>query len=383
MRGLKVLLVGVALAISCYAQERTDDALLQIEDFKIVDPAKQIESGVSLDEMTAAARAAVREGNRFLRTGDTATAGASYQRAIDLDPELYSAQFNLGVVFLRLKKYAEAEPLFAKAAALEPESGAAWQGLGFAHYYQKQYDLAVKAFSEAQRLLPDEPTVNNNLGFAYLFQRPQDGIQFFKNTLRLDPEFTPALTGLCTAYSLTKQTDQSISACLNAATSAGDSAVPYYFLGSAYLDSGKVKKAVNAFEQAMRLEPRTARIYVGLGFAYFKLKQHDKALGYFKQAYKLDPEVGHALSGMGATYAELGEYRKAEEVLRNALTLRDNPTVRYNLGMVCLARKDRDCALSQYNYLKIMGHSLAKPLFRAVFREKIVDASAYQNNQRR
>lgn len=379
MRGLKVLLVVIALAINCYAQEDTGDSLLQLEDFKIVEPAKQIESGVSVNESTAAARAAVQEGNRFLQTGDTATAAASYRRAIDLHPELYSAQFNLGVVFLRLKKHAEAEPLFAKATALEPASGAAWQGLGFAHYYQKQYDLAVDAFSEAQRLLPDQPTVNNNLGFAYLFQRPQDGIQFFQNALRLDPEFTPALTGLCTAYSLTRQTDQSITACLKASRSLGDSAVPYYFLGSAYLDSGKAKKAVDAFEQALRLEPRTARIHVGLGFAYFKLKQHDKALGYFQQAYKLDPEVAHALSGMGATYAELREYRKAEEVLREALTFRDNPTVRYNLGMVCLARKNRDCALSQYNYLKIMGHSLAKSLFRAVFRGKIVDASAYQS----
>jgi hypothetical protein len=51
--------------------------------------------------------------------------------------------------------------------------------------------------------------------------------------------------------------------------------------------------------------------------------------------------------------------------------------------MVCLARKDRNCALSQYNYLKIMGHSLAKPRFRAVFSGRIVDASAYQSKLQR
>ena len=41
----------------------------------------------------------------------------------------------------------------------------------------------------------------------------------------------------------------------------------------------------------------------------------------------------------------------------------------------CLARRNRDCALSQYNRLQIMDHAFAKTLFTAMFRERVVDAS--------
>src|SRR5688572_28865178 len=70
------------------------------------------------------------------------------------------------------------------------------------------------------------------------------------------------------------------------------------------------------------------------------------------------------------------DYETAEEILREAVSSDpDNPIAQFNLGIVCLARKNRDCALSQYNRLKTMDHSLAKSLFTTIFRARVVDAS--------
>lgn len=70
---------------------------------------------------------------------------------------------------------------------------------------------------------------------------------------------------------------------------------------------------------------------------------------------------------------------KAENALREAVSSDpDDLIAKFNLGIVCLARGNRDCALSQYNQLKMMDHSLAKTLFNTIFRNRVVDASRYK-----
>jgi hypothetical protein len=46
----------------------------------------------------------------------------------------------------------------------------------------------------------------------------------------------------------------------------------------------------------------------------------------------------------------------------------------YNLGLACLVGKQRDCALQQYNVLKMSDSSLAESLFSEIFSGKIVNA---------
>ena len=70
---------------------------------------------------------------------------------------------------------------------------------------------------------------------------------------------------------------------------------------------------------------------------------------------------------MGAAFAQLKDYRNADRALRQEIGSNpDDAIARFNLGVVCLARQNRDCALTQYNYLKILEHSLAKTLFTSI-----------------
>lgn len=251
---------------------------------------------------------------------------------------------------------------------------------GFAHYRRKHYKKAVEAFAEARRLAPNEPTTNNNLGYAYLFVgRFQEAITLFQNALAINPQFGPATNGLCAAMALGKKPGNALQVCLKALRADSASATPHYFVGLAYMDLGEPEKALNALEKAARIEPKTPRIYVGLGFACFKLKRYEEALGHFEDARKLNARAEHVLLGLGATYSQLKDYKNAEKALREAVSSNpDNPVARFNLGIVCLARRNRDCALSQYNQLKIMDHPLAKTLFNTLFRDRVVDASSYQ-----
>jgi len=46
--------------------------------------------------------------------------------------------------------------------------------------------------------------------------------------------------------------------------------------------------------------------------------------------------------------------------------------------MVCLQRKNRDCALSEYNYLRLKSDLLAQTLLGGIYSNKILDARAYR-----
>jgi Tfp pilus assembly protein PilF len=145
------------------------------------------------------------------------------------------------------------------------------------------------------------------------------------------------------------------------------------------LDQKDALNALKAFETAARLEPQVARVNVSLGFAYYQLENYQQALKYFERGRTMNPKVENAFLGIASTYVQLGEYRTAEDSFRAGLGKEpDNARIRFNLGVVCLRRKNPDCALTQYNYLKIQGHSLAKKLF-TIFRNRLVDASRLSN----
>lgn len=386
MRILRSFLITFIVVSFSNAQESGDRSASQevgeseIEIANISEPTADEIKASGGDQKSLAAVEAVQEGNNFWRAGEVEQSSLSYRRAIGLDPSLYSAQFNLGITLLHSKDYQRAAFAFTEALRLRPASVSAWQRLGFAYYYGKRYHKAVEAFGEAQRLAPKEAVTNNNVGFAYLFVgRFEDAIVSFQTALQLDSGFGPAISGLCGAQALANNAANAVEACLRAMKNERDSAAPRYFLGVSYMDLGQPEKALSALQEAAGIEPRTARIHVGLGFACFKLKKYQEALKHFEHARKLNVKAKHAQLGLGATYAELKDYDKAEKALREAVSSDpDNPVAQFNLGIVCLARRNRDCALSQYNRLKMIDDSFAKTFFTVMFQHRVVDASSYR-----
>ena len=62
---------------------------------------------------------------------------------------------------------------------------------------------------------------------------------------------------------------------------------------------------------------------------------------------------------------QMKDYERAEYAFRQAVVSdSNNSTARFKLGVACLARRNRDCALSEYNRLKMSDDELAKRLFQ-------------------
>ena len=107
-----------------------------------------------------------------------------------------------------------------------------------------------------------------------------------------------------------------------------------YNLGNAYNHEGRVDKAVEQYEGALKLKPNLAEARNDLGNAYSKKGWVDKAIEQYDDALKLKPDYAEARNNLGSAFNDKGWLDKAIEQYEDALKVRpDSAIFHYNLGM--------------------------------------------------
>jgi Tfp pilus assembly protein PilF len=84
---------------------------------------------------------------------------------------------------------------------------------------------------------------------------------------------------------------------------------------------GKYQKAVDDFNEAIRLEPTRASHYFKRGIAYSELGEHEKASSSFASAIQYDEEHEPSYRRMAQTMQALGHSELAREYLQKAASL--------------------------------------------------------------
>jgi serine/threonine-protein kinase len=106
-------------------------------------------------------------GSALEEKGQTEEAIACYQKAIDLDPTLAMAYYNLGAILCDHKHdYDEAIACFHKAIAFAPKLARAHANLGVALYFKGQVDEAIACYQKAIALKPKDAQIRALLAMA-------------------------------------------------------------------------------------------------------------------------------------------------------------------------------------------------------------------------
>ena len=113
-------------------------------------------------------------------------------------------------------------------------------------------------------------------------------------------------------------------------------------LGLSYWKSGRYKKAIDAFNRAIKLKPDFVEAQYGLGIAYGESGRHKEAIEAFKQVIKLKPDFSEAHYNLGFAYRKSGMHKEAIEAFKQAIRLKpDFAEAHYNLGLVYVMLKER------------------------------------------
>jgi len=100
----------------------------------------------------------------------------------------------------------------------------------------------------------------------------------------------------------------------------------YYGLGITLYALGRYKEAVEAFSQVISTDPEFIYSYNELGNIFKDLGKYKKAIEAYQQAISIDPEFDPAFYNLGLGYKELGNYKEAIRAFRNHNKILNNPS---------------------------------------------------------
>ena len=131
-------------------------------------------------------------------------------------------------------------------------------------------------------------------------------------------------------------------AAVAAAAGAGGDSEPDYAMaysnqGKKLQDEGKMTEAIQMYEKALEIDPRTVEAVFNIGQIH---DQHGRTKEAFRQYYKaleIDPNFAQAHDQLGVTLAKQKRFKDAEHHLRKALHLTpSNPFFNTNIGTMYL-----------------------------------------------
>jgi Flp pilus assembly protein TadD len=92
------------------------------------------------------------------------------RQALEIDPDYWVAENNLGFALLHLQQHEEARKAFQRATEIDPMNPIGYTNLSVAALTQNDFALAEKSASQSIRLAPELPEARAMLGLALVGQ---------------------------------------------------------------------------------------------------------------------------------------------------------------------------------------------------------------------
>ncbi|EPQ54226.1 TPR-like protein, partial [Gloeophyllum trabeum ATCC 11539] len=223
------------------------------------------------------------------------------------EPENAISWYAVGVWYLSSSQYKDARQYFGKASLMDPRFSPAWIAFGHSYALEGEHDAAITAYSTCARLYPGS---HLPLTFA--------GMEYLTLAHQLAAETLNAAYDICDSDPLT----------LNER-------------GIVMFNLGNYEEAVTLFSRAIELAGGTQSAqetwlstYINLGTSYRKLKRYEEASTAYENAIRVDSRSAAAFSFLGLTQHLLGDMDQAIVRYHEALSIDPmNPFVLELLNM--------------------------------------------------
>jgi tetratricopeptide (TPR) repeat protein len=231
--------------------------------------------------------------------------------------------FNSGVALVKQEKTADAIDKFTLATQILPGKIEAYKNLAFAYSVNQNDSMAIQTYQTALKMHPEDFETKNFLGQVYYRVKKYDqAVKILTEVVAAaDPKtktYSDALYTLAYSYDLMEQSDKAIETYQNALKISPNDKDLTFNLGRLYFMQGKYDLAIENFAKVLVDNPDDFDANLNIGNAYLQLEKFKEAIPYFEKATVVKPNNTNAWNNLGVSYVRSGDLEKGKAAFAKA-----------------------------------------------------------------
>jgi tetratricopeptide (TPR) repeat protein len=284
------------------------------------------------------------------------------------------------------KKLNQAKYFCQQALQLDPNYVEAYQKLGDIWLESQQWQDALICYEKVTKLQPNSWEGHHRLGETLLqLQQWEKAIAAYSRAIELNPNFFWSYYHQATAFGELDRWQAASVCCQKMIALEPNNWEGHHRFGETLLQLQQWEKAIVAYSRAIELNPDFFWTHYNLGTVFSETKQWERAIAAYRRAIELEPdlkEVRLKLANALKQKAELDlqealTYYRQEiecnpqniELYWQALAIKSDANIHFQLGNLLLQRRDLDRAIVHYRqaiaiepeniwYYKVLGDAL-------------------------
>ncbi len=229
--------------------------------------------------------------NKDYKGGNLEAAMKKYNQVLSINGRIYQAHFQLGVLYKKMGNITQAIQSYQAALNIKKTYDKGWYALGIAYKENGDMNNAKMAFEEAVRLNSKYYKAHKSLGEIFIdLQQYDAAVKSFKTAINYKSDYAAAYHALGITYGKGKLEDYSraVEALEQAVKLNKREVLSWYSLAESYNELGECEKAKEAAQEAIDLKKNFGGGHFQLGIAEYCNATGNKnsAINHFERARK-------------------------------------------------------------------------------------------------